>query len=786
MEAAGMPPFPPGHPKTDTSRIVRYGPGKKAWYRLYEHVAKNGRSYITGAFGVWGQLDATKIQTDWTGIDEIERHRIERTRREAEACEEARRQERAHNASNRARQQWKSASTDGPWPYLDRKLITPEHVRAFSDGTLLVPAFVYTDTGAEMVGVQKIAPNGTKRFNKNMAKAGASCRLGQIDTSHAFPIAVIAEGYATSRSIRMALAEQAPVYVAFDAGNLLAVAQAVRDRFPSVHLLFAADDDWRTDGNPGMAKAIAAADALGSQSGMASVVRPLFPDGRAEGCTDFNDLHAVAGLQAVKDQLVAAIVAARLRGNMDDAVAPHESPGPASPPIPAGATEEDAKSEPPPARARGARRAEPEDDADAGENREHVWRASLSRTDKGAIKSTMGNIALILEHDEGWKGVLATDTFSGAVLKLRAPPYEFATLGEWCDMDDTRLRLWIERRYGFSPKADDVVHAVMEQADRRAFHPVREYLRDLKWDGTDRLEYWLSDFLGAPNTEYTRLVGRLWMIQAVARVMQPGCKADSVLILEGRQGLMKSSALKALAHDWFTDTPLHIGDKEAYLLISGVWIVELAELDSFSRADSSAAKAFFTQTESHYRPWYAKRPVKVPRQCVFAGTVNDDVYLKDDTGNRRYWPVHVGQKVEIDALIAVRDQLWAEAMHRYTAGESWWAQDEQKPLFEEEQEQRRAKDAYVERIEAWLSQPERKLQREFSMSDVLGSALQLDTRAWTRAEQIRVGRCLRELGMLRRRSSEAGRPWVYVRSSASDDRQEEPTKRVYDDEDLPI
>lgn len=314
MLALGMPDFPSGHPKLNTSRIVRYGPKSKGWYRLWEYTSsKSGKSYISGAFGLHGRLDGTKIQTDFAGMDEIERARMQRELAAVEERERAKRADRAEFAAKRARSQWKMAGRIGPWPYLDRKGVTPEAVRCLPDGTLLVPMLRYAadvDVRPELMGLQKITSDGTKRFNAGMAKEGTLLLLGRVEErADEALVILVGEGYATCRTLRMAQDDRVAVAVAFDAYNLLPAARALRARFPSAHLIFCADDDWKTEGNPGMTKAHAAADATGAAEGWSSVVRPLFAE-QIEGRTDFNDLHNAEGLDAVRAQLLGPIAAA--------------------------------------------------------------------------------------------------------------------------------------------------------------------------------------------------------------------------------------------------------------------------------------------------------------------------------------------------------------------------------------------------------------------------------------------------------------------------------------------
>ena len=203
-------------------------------------------------------------------------------------------------------------------------------------------------------------------------------------------------------------------------------------------------------------------------------------------------------------------------------------------------------------------------------------------------------------------------------------------------------------------------------------HPVRDHLGALAWDGVPRIETWACRYLGAEDTAFNRSVGALWLISAVARIFRPGVKADHMLVLEGPQGARKSTALKILAgEDWFTDELPDLGSKDAAMHMQGVWIIEIAELDAIGKAEVSRIKAFLTRTTDRFRPPYGRYTIEVPRQCVFAGTVNPDTYLRDETGNRRFWPVRCGT-IDIDALARDRDQLWAEAVARFRAGAIWW------------------------------------------------------------------------------------------------------------------
>lgn len=371
------------------------------------------------------------------------------------------------------------------------------------------------------------------------------------------------------------------------------------------------------------------------------------------------------------------------------------------------------------------------------------WRRRFIYNDSGEIKADISNAKLVLENDSRWSGVLGYCDFSYRVLKRKKPPFANSDIGEWTDSDTDRLRIWLAEHYRFTPKTADALGAVIVAAEENRFHPVREYLRSLRWDGVSRLEGWLCNYLGAEFSAYSALVGKKFLIGAVARVMRPPVKMDNVLIFEGLQGIGKSTAIKILAGEWFTDTPLVLGDKDSFQQIQGVWIVELAELDSLNKAENTRAKQFFGSQVDRYRPSYGRLTQTFARQCVFAGSTNqDNNYLRDPTGNRRYWPVKC-TKVDSVALARDRDQLWAEAVARYDRGDQWWPEESHKQLFEEQQEARFDADVWEELIEAWLMSTTKP---RVLMSEIMDEALNLEPSQMKPPEQKRVGQIMAHLG----------------------------------------
>jgi predicted P-loop ATPase len=267
--------------------------------------------------------------------------------------------------------------------------------------------------------------------------------------------------------------------------------------------------------------------------------------------------------------------------------------------------------------------------------------------------------------------VLAFNEFAFGTVALKPTPWGIVPKGEWTDHDDRRAAEWLQKQ-GILVSVEVAGQAVQTAARDHPFHPVRAYLERLAWDGTERLDHWLSTYVGAEATEYSRAVGSRWMISAVARIFRPGAKADCCLILEGPQGIRKSTALRTLAGEYFTDELADLGSEDAAMQTRAVWIIELSELDSLSNSEVARIKAFMSRTTDRFRPPYGMRLVESPRQCVFAGTVNHSTYLRDETGGRRFWPVACGQ-IDIDALARHRDQLWAEANTRFDAGAVWLA-----------------------------------------------------------------------------------------------------------------
>ena len=325
------------------------------------------------------------------------------------------------------------------------------------------------------------------------------------------------------------------------------------------------------------------------------------------------------------------------------------------------------------------------------------------------------------------------------------------------DVDVTAIQKWLQRA-GLTSLTRDTVHAAVEwAASQNAYHPIRDYLHSLRWDGTPRVDTWLSYYLGVEHTAYSSRIGRMFLVAMVARVMQPGCKADYMLVIEGLQGLMKSSVCAALGGRWFSDNlPDLRGDGvRVSQHIRGKWLVEIAELSAMGKVETADLKAFITRKDERFTPKYGRKEVIEPRQCVFVGTTNKDSYLRDETGGRRFWPVKAAS-IAIDALIHDRDQLFAEAFHLYRKGVQWWPdRDFENECIKPEQEARYKADAWEEAIASFLPG-----KGKVTILQVARDALRIETPKLGTQDQRRISAALERLGWERgERGNKGERFW---------------------------
>lgn len=318
------------------------------------------------------------------------------------------------------------------------------------------------------------------------------------------------------------------------------------------------------------------------------------------------------------------------------------------------------------------------------------WKQKLKITEKGGIARTIGNVVTILRHDPAVAGALALNEMDHNIVARKSLPWrDVKGSSQWVDADDSDLRYYLEQTYGLDGK-DKIFDAVNVVAGRNRFHPVREYLDGCSWDGVPRVETLLVDYLGAEDNEYTRAVTRKTLAAAVARIYRPGCKFDYMLTLQGRQGLGKSKFIGKLGGPWFSDTFGTMQGKESYEQILGVWIVEVGELAGMRKAEVDAIKLYLTKQTDRFRPAYGRRLQEFPRQCIFIGTTNETQFLRDTTGNRRFWvvatPNEPAHDMETDLTPETVRLIWGEAVELYKKGEALYLPPELEKMAREIQE----------------------------------------------------------------------------------------------------
>lgn len=473
---------------------------------------------------------------------------------------------------------------------------------------------IYEDfANPQLVSWQMIEADGTKKFPFGGKKTGCWHIIGQIDPTK--PI-VICEGWATGASLHIALG--CGVVVAFDAGNLLPVTKAVRKHYHNTPIIIAADNDESGAGHKFAAK-------CQKNVSNVSIVMPK------EVGHDFNDLEP----SAIK-------TAFGFQEGGGDSQGDLQSSGT----VPAAAS----------------------------------WENNIITDAKGRIVATsLQNAILYLLYHREFEGCFAYDEFKQDTILLKCPPWEEEAnfkVESISDIIITKTSATLER-YGLSCTIEKTAKAIDVVAYENKFHSARDYLSQLVWDETPRLETFCQDYFGTKeeSPEYCSFIFKKWLTACVKRVMEPGCKFDHVLILESqKQGLYKSTFLKELAtfngETYHTDSINldSIDDKDTIMKMQGNLIVELAELSGQSKKEDGQIKNWMTQTQDELRIPFSRKIIKYLRQCVFGATTNNYDYLRDPSGHRRFWPVSIEKIIDIEAIKEIKNQLWAEAVHHYKNG----------------------------------------------------------------------------------------------------------------------
>ncbi|WMJ79555.1 virulence-associated E family protein [Clostridium sp. MB40-C1] len=351
-----------------------------------------------------------------------------------------------------------------------------------------------------------------------------------------------------------------------------------------------------------------------------------------------------------------------------------------------------------------------EDFGIVGDIQETEWLNGLKYTEQGKLRSTISNFLLIIENEPLLKEKIAYNEFSNrAVVIGRLPWRNKDNKSDWNDTDDSGLREFIEKYYNISSTAK-CCDALVLSFEKHTFHPIKEYLDVLLWDGVKRVDTLFIDYLGAEDSSYVKTVTRKILVAAVARVFNPGCKFDNMPVLSGPQGIGKSTIIKKLGQEWYSDSLTTVNGKEAYEQLQGVWLLEIGEMMATKKADIEATKHFLSKTEDIYRVAYGRRTSRFPRQCVFIGTTNDREFLRDKTGNRRFWPIDVGvnkpgKSVFKDLTEYEINQIWAEAVELWKDGEPLYLSREEEKEAQKQQEAHSEESAKAGLIQEYLDKP---------------------------------------------------------------------------------
>jgi putative DNA primase/helicase len=703
--------FNPGRVEVGAGDFVRFdAPGDKPGKRNGFYKLAYG-DYPVGWFGDWKRPEE---QQEWrffgadAGLTDAEKAKMRKEARRLKVEAEVQREEKQLEIAQEASAMWGRAVADvAGHQYLERKRISvPRALRLYSarDGVqlLAVPMYRFDVNGQPVLtNLQTIDPNGQKRFLK-----GGRVQDCFFSLKGSSDIIVICEGVATAFSVWAATGLS--VVAAFNSGNLCNVVREFRRWRPQAVLLIAADndeiapDDWADKGggkpweNAGVKAARKAAEDVGCRW-----IHPVFKGGARRDRTDFNDLFVIEGEDAVKQQVGAAF--RRIEDEGTDSPEPAEA-----------LTFEVIQDE--------------------------TWRSNVPRMSSGNVDGgNVQGVALYIEHHKLLRTRLRFNSLTKDI-EIDGNPMEDIHPGEF------RRIMHAE---GFKARKPDVQDEMTAEARRNQYDPLRQYLAALKWDGKERLETWLSVYLGTEDTRYTRTVGRKFLIGAAARALDPGCKLDTMLVIEGPQGAGKSTALRYLFGDqFFVDHLPDFHSKDSFQQLQGAWCVEVAELSALSKADVKDVKQFLSRLVDKFRPPYGTAPISVPRRCAFAGTVNpeDTGYLRDPTGARRFWPVLAGT-IALGAILRDRDQIWAEAVRCFADGEKWYLTDDDEISDASEQQlARREQHPWEATIASWVKHGEAMPVTETTVSDVLTNAIKMPAEKQAPVHTRSAGAALRALG----------------------------------------
>jgi predicted P-loop ATPase len=387
-----------------------------------------------------------------------------------------------------------------------------------------------------------------------------------------------------------------------------------------------------------------------------------------------------------------------------------------------------------------------------------TWLAQCIKGDNGNALGIVTNALVALRRDPAIRDAFAFDQMQRTPLLMHPIGQPLTPFDPRAVTDDdvTFVTEWMQTA-GLKRIGREIVRdAINARARENSYHPVGQYLESLKWDGRRRVNVWLTTKLGAEATPYASAIGKMFLVSLVARIYEPGCKADYMPVFEGPQGAMKSSACAVLGGEWFSDSlPDVTAGKDVAQHLRGKWLIEIGEMHAMSKAESAQLKAFITRQVERYRPSYGRFEVIEPRQCVFVGTTNQACYLRDETGGRRFWPVKIGT-INIDGLHEDRDQLFAEAVHLYRLGEQWWPDKAfERQHIKPEQESRFEADAWEAAITAFLT-----AEQKVTVGGVAMQALGFETKRMGTADTRRITAIMERLHWRRHEKADSkGNRW---------------------------
>lgn len=731
---------------SQTSKLRRYSiagdKGQKTGWYIFEDKGH----FTSGIVGNWRTGEKHIFKGSLTKlITEEERNTAEK-KRKADRVARYREEKKQHEqvADKCLRLYKEAAPAIETHPYIVKKQIKPLYIKQSGD-LLLIP--LYAD--GKLWNLQTIAPDGKKRFKFGGRKKG--CYHALADKGEDLSTIVVVEGYSTGVSIRTALG--LPVVVAFDAGNLEPVCDTLKNKYKDARIIIGADNDHLKEFNTGLNKAA----KLSEKYDIEYSAPDFAPDDTG---TDWND----AGIDKIKETFYINIkrgVSSRpalLADNQDDTDTP-------APPL-------DWLENAPPIEEYENDTMIPIESAHSPQAQEFEynknWKADLLTDDKGGLLKTMSlNAGLIIENSDMFRNMFCYDEFSHRKLVVQCPPWESAKKfrpRDLIDEDITNLNYCLQK-FGLKIPANDLRRCLDAALLKKRRNPAKEYMKSLKWDNVPRLGTWLKYYCGAEedDEEYLSIAGTMWMVACVTRVFRPGAKFDHMLILEGRQGARKSTLLKELAtihgNPYFTDSVSvdELGTLNGIMKMQGCLIVEFAEMTGLGKSSNSKMKQHISLDVDTVRLNYKNETSDFPRQFVMAGTINpENGYLDDPTGGRRFWPVKVGNKIDVEAIAHDKEQLWAEAVYLYEKGYKIFINEDQRPLFEHAQEARTYIDSWFEVLkdEAGL--------RDFVANEDLHRAVSTDKTRWDKRMSNRLANVMTMLGYENGRegSGRRRRGWV--------------------------